>query len=228
MQPDGTFVLYFSATTNTAGDGAYHCVGTATSSSITGPYTPSDEPFVCPTDQGGAIDASTFIDSDNSLYVLYKIDGNSKGNGGSCGNTVSPIISTPIIIQAVASDGITKSGDAVQVLTNIDEDGPLVEAPSLIHAGDGTYFLFYSSGCYTDSSYTAKYATSDAPMTAFTRGATNPLLRSDGVYGLDGPGGLDAAFDDVHVAFHARSAADDKRRFLYTGSITISGDTISM
>lgn len=224
---DGTFLIYFSATTNTAGDGAFHCVGTATSSSITGPYTAASEPFVCPTDQGGAIDASGFVESDGTRYVLYKIDGNSLGHGGSCNNGVDPIVSTPIMIQPVAADGVTKQGSATQILSNIAEDGPLVEAPSLIYAADGTYYLFYSSGCFSDGSYTQKYATSSSPTSAFVRGSNDVLLQS-GSFGLSGPGGLDAALDGSHVAFHALSSAGDGRRFLYTGTITESGSTVTI
>ena len=38
QRDDGTFLLYYSAITNTAGDGKMHCIGTATSASIEGPY----------------------------------------------------------------------------------------------------------------------------------------------------------------------------------------------
>lgn len=203
-------------------------MGTAVSSSAIGPFVPHPEPFVCPTDDGGAIDASAFMEADGTHYVLYKIDANANGNGGECGNTVDPILSTPIMIQGVEADGFTKTGNATQILANAEEDGPLVEAPSMIHDGDGTYFLFYSSGCYTETSYTAKYATSGSPTGTFTRGTNNPVLKTGGIYGLSGPGGLDAAFDNVHVAFHALSSAGDGRRFLYTGSIHVDGKTVSM
>ncbi|KAF1353428.1 glycosyl hydrolase [Delphinella strobiligena] len=222
---DGTFLLYFSATTNTAGNGAFHCVGTATSSSITGPYTPAPDPFACPTTQGGAIDASGFRDKDSSLYVLYKIDANSLGHGGSCGNSINPVLSTPILIQPVSSDGVTKVGGATQILTNDSDDGPLVEAPSLIRDAAGRYVLFFSSGCFDDGTYDTKYATSASPTGSFARGGT---LLSSGSFGLSGPGGLDASFDAEHVLFHALSSADDGRRFLYTGTIGESGDSVSI
>lgn len=200
-------------------------MGTATSSSITGPYTASSTPFTCPTSQGGAIDASGFRDKDGSRYVLYKIDANSLGHGGSCGNSVAPILSTPILIQPVSSDGVTKVGDAVQILTNDSDDGPLVEAPSLIRDSAGEYVLFFSSGCFADGTYDTKYATSISPTGGFARGGT--LLQS-GSFGLSGPGGLDASFDAVHVVFHALSSANDGRRFFYTGTISESGDSVSI
>ena len=65
--------MYYSgavATNNT-----HHCVGAATSATITGPYTPQANALYCPIAQGGAIDASWFVDTGGQRYVLYKVDG---------------------------------------------------------------------------------------------------------------------------------------------------------
>lgn len=59
--------MYFSASTSQ--DTSKHCVGAATSSSITGPYTPEQNPLACPLDQGGAIDADGYKDGDTSYVV---------------------------------------------------------------------------------------------------------------------------------------------------------------
>lgn len=95
--------MYYSATI--VADLRLHCVGAAKASNVLGPYVPQDEPFTCPTDQGGAIDASGY-EADGQRYVLYKVvsedinssdfpldvlltspqDGNALGNGGLCGN----------------------------------------------------------------------------------------------------------------------------------------------
>ena len=76
--------MYYSATTNA--DTSKHCVGVAVSKTVTGPYTPvGSTALICPLSQGGAIDASGFSDNGNR-YIVYKIDGNSIGHGGSCGN----------------------------------------------------------------------------------------------------------------------------------------------
>lgn len=86
-QPDGSFIMYFSATTTA--DTSKHCVGAAKASSVTGPYTPtSDSALICPLAQGGAIDAATYKDpTGGQRYVAYKVDGNSIGHGGACGNS---------------------------------------------------------------------------------------------------------------------------------------------
>lgn len=111
---DGSFILYYSATTNTLGGGRFHCIGTAVSDTVQGPYNSnSDTPLACPIEQGGAIDASAFQDDDGARYVVYKIDGNAVANGGVCGNTVEPLVSTPIMIQQVDSDWTTPIGNAM-------------------------------------------------------------------------------------------------------------------
>lgn len=82
---DGTFILYYSASTKE--DPSKHCVGAATASTARGPYTPvGSEPLFCPLSEGGAIDAAGYNDN-GQRYVVYKVDGNSLGHGGACGNT---------------------------------------------------------------------------------------------------------------------------------------------
>lgn len=177
-------MLYFSASRNDK----LHCTGVATSDSIEGPYTARADPWACPLDQGGAIDASGFLDSDGSRYVTYKIDvsaraqislqprpssaatinihadpvscnkGNAIGGGGICGNTEDPIQPTPILQQKVAGNGIDKIGNAYQVLGRSAADGPVVEAPSIAKLPDGRYVLFFSSNCFYTPEYDVTYA----------------------------------------------------------------------
>lgn len=189
-----------------------------------GPYTPDEDVFACPTDQGGAIDASGFRDSDGTRYVVYKVDGNAKGNGGSCGNTVEPIHSTPIMIQQVQGDGVTKVNGPTQILDRGPSDGPLVEAPSLMKDSAGTYVLFFSSNCYTSPDYDVSYATSQSVTSGYVK---QPALLTKNNNGLSGPGGATIATDGKHVAFHGQ-IGDDGRRAMYTATITVNGNTVTV
>ena len=77
--------MYYSATT--VADTSKHCVGAAKASSVTGPYKPvSDQPLICPLDQGGAIYSAVYNDN-GERYITWKVDGNAIGHGGACGNT---------------------------------------------------------------------------------------------------------------------------------------------
>lgn len=100
--------MYYSAALESSS--SYHCIGAAIASSIDGPYTPVGESpcvisststkttlfltftfrLICPLSEGGAIDSSGFND-DGTRYIVYKIDGNSIGHGGDCGNDGSPV-----------------------------------------------------------------------------------------------------------------------------------------
>lgn len=63
---------------------------------------------------------------------------------------------TPIMLQRMLKDGVTPDGPPIQILDRIAEDGPLVEAPDIVRSKEGIYFLFFSSGCATDSSYASR------------------------------------------------------------------------
>ncbi|KAK0933560.1 hypothetical protein LTR29_014851 [Friedmanniomyces endolithicus] len=196
---DGTFVMYYSALA--ASSPTHHCIGAATASNVLGPYTPAGtEAMFCPLEQGGAIDASSF-DENGQRYVVYKVDGNSIGHGGACNNAIAPFVSTPVILQHVAADGIAINGAATTLLDNAGaSDQGVVEAPALMKSGS-TYILFFSSNCFADGHYTLSYATSTSITGPYVR-AARPLLQT-GDRGFDSPGGADVAVDGQHMVLHA-------------------------
>ena len=246
--------MYFSAAVNN--DSAHHCVGAATSKNANGPYVPQSDPLFCPLTQGGAIDAAGFKDwqqvgnwtdsgNNNSWtnaswsqggyggqrYVTYKVDGNSLGNGdlpgyGNCGNTVSPIVPTPIMLQAVAADGVTPQGSATTILNNNGlSDNGVVEAPSLVKTSSGEYVLFFSNGCYDTANYTVNYATASSANGPYTR--YGPLFQT-GTDGLYAPGGADILWDASHMVFHADYGNENATlRAMYTAIVDIQGNTVT-
>ena len=206
---------------------APHCIGASVSrtDSPLGPFDPVNTTFACPIEQGGAIDPAAFVDHDNKLYVLYKVDGNNVGNGGVCGNTVEPIVPTPIMLQRMHEDGLIADGDAVQLLDRTKDDGPLIEAPELVRSHEGIYFLFFSSGCTRTPSYDIKYATSTNLTGPYTR-AQYTLLETDD-WGLLAPGSAGVTADGAgnwNMAFHARVTMEQGRiRALFTAKLRLEG-----
>ncbi|GKT84898.1 glycosyl hydrolase family 43 protein [Colletotrichum tofieldiae] len=181
---NGSFIMYYSGEVRDGG--GRHCIGVGISDVITGPYRPTREPWVCPFAEGGAIDAAGFYDEPTKKrYVLYKVDGNNVGNGGDCNNGVPPLVDTPIMLQEVEADGISKVGDPVQILGRTDADGPLVEAPNLVRTGEGLYILFFSSFCFNSDRYNVNYATSKSLKGPYTR-ASRMLLQT-GDFNLTAP-----------------------------------------
>lgn len=197
---NGTYVMYFTGRKKDKEDDG-HCVGVARSKNVAGPYEMDEEPWTCHADQGGAIDPSGFLDETTGRrYVVYKIDGNFIGHGGDCGNSVDPLVPTPIMLQEVsAADGSTHIGDPVEILDRTDEDGPLVEAPNLVRVA-GRYVLFFSSHCYNSDEYDAKYAIADE-ITGPYRRAEKPIVNGTSL-DVVGPGGVTSTERGGGIVFH--------------------------
>ncbi|KAK2754414.1 hypothetical protein FQN54_007058 [Arachnomyces sp. PD_36] len=223
QRDDGKFVLHYSGEARVYR--RHHCIGVAVSVSDDplGPYVPEPEPLACHLEEGGAIDSAGFADSDGTAYVLYKVDGNSVGNGGDCNNGVEPILSTPIMLQKLKSDHVTKDGDPVQIFDRDDSDGPLVEAPYLIKSKEDIYFLFFSSHCFTSVHYNVNYATAKSIEGPYER-SEYPLLQT-GNFGLLSPGGAVLSRDGTKIAFHGDCSPG---RCMYAGNITLSGTHASV
>ncbi|KAF1990659.1 glycoside hydrolase family 43 protein [Aulographum hederae CBS 113979] len=179
-----TFVLYYAA--YQGNQSRFHCIGAATSSNIMGPYTPLAHAWACPTERGGAIDPAGFRDSNGQRFVAYKIDGNAIGTGGTCGNEEGQKQPTPLLLQAVGSDGITPQGQPTTILDRDDSDGPLIEAPNLVRNPHGQYVLYYSSDCYLNPGYDVKYATADRVSGPYHK---QGVVLKSGDFGLTAPGG---------------------------------------
>lgn len=234
--PSGQYILYY--TDSLVHQPQTHCIGAAVSSHITGPYEPLHRPLICP--HGGAIDPAGFYDSStNRRYIIYKIDGNSLGHGGSCNNDVMPLISTPLMLQEVDNeDGLSFIGEPVKLLDRDAIDGPLIEAPAMHRTSDGVYFLFYSANCYTGPLYHTSYATATDITGPYTK-AGRPLFITGDYDGLTGPGGMDILEDargGAYIAFHGiMNIHNDPSRLLtdvrgfdrgmYTGRIRFDGRT---
>lgn len=223
MQADGVFVLYFTAyATDNQGS---HCIGAATSKDPAGPYQPADQPIACRLGEGGVIDVSGFQDHDGTYYAVYKVDANNLGGGGACGNGDLQR-DTPIELQRLGSDALTPVGDPIRILSRDDSDGPLIEAPSLVRAADGTYVLFYSSHCFNSPEYDAKYATAPTVSGPYTK-ASQPLLNSGAT--LSSPGGVDIGPEGKRMLFHAdKTAGDPSIRQTWSAEISIQGGQVSI
>ena len=61
------------------------------------------------------------------------------------------------------------------------------EAPYMLKR-NGTYYLMYSQGRCTDSSYKVRYSTSKNPFGPWVEGKNSPILSSDLSQGVVGPG----------------------------------------
>ncbi|MDM7831620.1 glycoside hydrolase family 43 protein [Cellulomonas edaphi] len=191
QRADGTWVMYVTAQDTASGR---QCIGVATSARADGTYAPaSDAPLVCPVDDGGAIDPSTFTDDDGSRYLLWKTDGNC------CGKD------TWIEIARLRDDGLALVGTPTRLISQDQPwEGNLVEAPVLVRHDD-EYALLYSANDYGGDAYATGVARSSALLGPYTK-QPDPLL-STAIAGGDlrGPGGQDvvSTADGDVLVFHA-------------------------
>lgn len=202
------FVMYFVARLP-IGSGGVQCIGVATSDKPEGPFESTNpEPFICQTDDGGSIDASTFKDDDGLLYVLWKNDGNSRGSR------------TWIYIQKVSADGLTLEGEPEQlIVADQPWEGILVEAPTLWKK-DGQYYLFYSANAYNDQRYAVGYAVASDILGPYEK-VPGPFLKTNIGAGIVGPGGQDIVIGPrggLWMLYHGW--APDGYRRLYLAPLT--------
>jgi hypothetical protein len=155
------------------------CISRATASSPTGPFVDnSTSAFVCPLDQGGAIDPAVFVDSKGIPWLLWKSDGD-------CCDEPTSIYS-----QQLSSDGLTTVGPPHRLIgaTQAWEDH-LVEAPTMIQDHDH-FWLFYSGSLWGHPTYGIGIARCDSVVGPCTKPLDHSWVAShaDGVSD-QGPGG---------------------------------------
>jgi beta-xylosidase len=206
------------------------CVTLAVSASPEGPFVDrSTKPLVCQAELGGSIDATSFLDADGTLWLIWKNDGNC------CG------LPTRFSMQRLSPDGLTLSGKVsdLQVVNDEPWEGGLIEAPTLA-AKDGTYYLFYSANNYDSEFYAIGYATATKVTGPYTDAPENPILASppDEAAGARarGPGHQSIVVDDdgeLWLAYHAwdRDAVgygNFGRRAVWIDKLTLGGGKASV
>jgi hypothetical protein len=155
------------------------CISRATATDPTGPFVDnSTSAFICPTDEGGAIDPSVFVESNGTPWLLWKSDGD-------CCNEPTYIYS-----QQLSPDGLSTVGPAHRLLgaTQSWEDH-LVEAPSMIQDHDH-FWLFYSGSLWGHKTYGVGIARCASVVGPCTKPLDHAWVAShaDGVRD-QGPGG---------------------------------------
>lgn len=223
----GGYVLYYTAhdaeIKRPDGNGS-QCVTLAVGTSPEGPFVDrSEKPLVCQAELGGSIDATTFVDVDGALWLVWKNDGNC------CG------ITTRFFIQRLDADGLKLTGTPTDLglVNDAPWEGSLIEAPTLTFK-DGTYYLFFSANGYDTEFYAVGYATAKKVTGPYLDAPENPILASppDGAdeARARGPGHQSIVLDDdgeLWLAYHAwdRDAvgyANFGRRAVWIDRLTLS------
>ncbi len=170
------YVAYFAAWDRATNAQA---VGVAAGPTPDGPFDapPDAAPLVEQADMGGAIDPSCFVDTDGSRYLVWKNDGNSRGQD------------TWLWVQKLSPDGLHLVGGPTRLIKQDQAwEGNLIEAPTLWKHG-GKYYLFYSANFFGNCSYAMGYAVSASLLGPYVKPRNTPWVASTS--DVCGPGGED-------------------------------------
>ncbi|PWU47382.1 glycoside hydrolase family 43 [Micromonospora sp. S4605] len=188
LAPD-RFLLYYTVAGRESGR---QCVGRAVASTPQGPYRDdSTGPLICQAELGGSIDASPFRDTDGSLWLLWKNDGNAIG------------VDTWLWSQRLSDDGLRLVGEPARLLKQTESwEGTLIEGP-FFHRQDGRLFLFFAANAYDRAEYAEGYAVCESPTGPCVKAAENPILKSNEV--ASGPGHASMVVKDgrTWLLYHA-------------------------
>jgi xylan 1,4-beta-xylosidase len=151
------------------------CVAVATAPAISGPYT-DHGPLVC--QELGSIDGAFIRDENDTLYMVWKEDGNSKGQP------------TPFWAQPMSEDGTQLVGEKRAILLNdVPWEGQLIEGPHLIKR-DGWFYVFYAGAgcCGKGCNYGVGVARSKKLLEGWEKNPLNPILKNNEAFKCPGHG----------------------------------------
>ncbi|QRN94030.1 family 43 glycosylhydrolase [Archangium violaceum] len=153
------------------------CVAVATASQPSGPYT-DHGPLVC--QELGSIDGALIRDENDTLYLVWKEDGNSRG------------LPTLLWAQPLSEDGTRLIGEPKQILMNDTPwEGQLIEGPHLIKR-NGWFYLFYAgSGCCgLQCNYGVGVARSRKLLEGWEKNPINPIMKANQDWKCPGHGSV--------------------------------------
>jgi beta-xylosidase len=159
---NGKFYLYYTASPQESPKNSGNRVGLAICDSIQGPY--KNVGVVVP---HASIDGHVFTDKDGSRYIFYTIENMNK-DGLRAGQIYADKLLSPTKV----------AGKPVQIISNHNWQ----EGPFILHRNN-IYFLTYSCGAWTDSTYHVRYAIAKSPLGPYAEQPDTILKTNKGVKG---------------------------------------------
>ncbi|MDC0707707.1 family 43 glycosylhydrolase [Stigmatella sp. ncwal1] len=170
---NGRYFIFYTAKKK----GGPLCVAVATASQVSGPYTDRG-PLVC--QELGSIDGALIRDENNTLYMVWKEDGNSRG------------LPTPLWAQPLSEDGTQLIGEKKQILLNdVPWEGQVVEGPYFIKR-NGWFYLFYAGAgcCGRACNYGVGVARSKSLLSGWEKDPLNPIVKNNESWKCPGHGSV--------------------------------------
>ncbi len=227
---DGKYYLYYCG----KNDDDTLRIGVAVADKITGPYKDALDHPLLPYNMA-TIDPNLFVDDDGRMYLYFSRD---------CSENIVDGHHTSQLYCIEMKDytSIKEENDPV-LLVSPYQDWELAsgdyrwnEGPDVLKH-NGKYYLFYSGGCYADSTYAIGYAVSDSPMGPFEKYDKNPVIASTDKVSGPGNNSYFRTLDnkELYTCYHThtikfigggdRKVTIDRCGFREDGSFYINGPT---
>jgi len=155
--------------------------------------------LICDDNEGGAIAGHPFVDTDGSLYLLWKTEGNVVNR------------KTWINIAHLGPSGLNVVGSKHKLIKNDQAWEKInVEAPFLVKRNN-LYYLFYSGAMFSTENYAIGYAVSNTVTGPYIKSQANPIVKSSRQLGY-GPGTETIFVDDCGKSWLGYAAYSDSRK----------------
>lgn len=190
-EDQGKVYLYYTARDKNTGRLA---VAVASAPSPEGPYV-DHGPLV--SQELGSIDAFEVRDDDGKIYLLWKEDGNSKGQP------------TPMWAQEINPERTQLLGEKHELFKNDSEwEGRLVEGIS-VFKNNGYYYATYSAGacCEVSCTYKTGVARAKNLLGPWEKYDKNPVLVDNDHWKCAGHGTVVTRGNDFYYLYHAYNQA---------------------
>ncbi|WP_187263319.1 family 43 glycosylhydrolase [Pontibacter beigongshangensis] len=189
---NGKYYIYYTAKKK----GGNLCVGVASATSATGPYT-DHGPLIC--QEVGSIDGFEIRDEKGDLYLVWKEDGNSRG------------LPTPIWAQQMNEERTALTGQMFEMFRNDPDswEGGLVEGSAIVRR-NGYYYHFYAGDacCGRECTYGIGVARAKTLQGPWEKHLENPIMQKNDDWKCPGHGTVvtDASGQD-YMLYHAYSTS---------------------
>ncbi|MFB9863398.1 family 43 glycosylhydrolase [Rufibacter immobilis] len=168
----GRYYIYYTAKKK----GGNLCVGVASASKATGPYT-DHGPLVC--QEVGSIDGFPIRDEKGDLFLIWKEDANSVGKP------------TPMWGQRMNEERTALTGEKFELFRNEKGtwEGGLVEGPAIVKR-NGYYYLFYAGDacCGRECTYGVGVARAKQLTGPWEKFSGNPIMKKNEAWKCPGHG----------------------------------------
>lgn len=182
--------------------------GVAISDSPIGPFISvvNNQPMFDLGSEVATVDASLFVDDDGQAYLYYVKDCSKNVVDGKATSQIFGVKVDTTWTQTIGEHYLISTPDVDWEIQSATTDGNYKNEAPFMYKYNGTYYLTYSANLFTTTYYGVGVATSNDPLSGFTKNTNNPIMKT--IEGeVSGPGHvmMFVGFDgNLRAAYHTQ------------------------